>query len=277
MSATGTEHDSAHLRAALELAERGRGRVSPNPLVGAVLVRDGEVIGEGHPRRARRAARRARRARRRPRPRRGPRRRDPLRDARALRPRGPPASLHRGDPRGRDRPRRLRVRGPDREGLGPRPRDAPRRRRRGRARERRRGRAGPAAEPALPQARPHRPAARHLQGRDDPGRPGRRPRRRLALDLLGREPRARPPLALGVRRDRGRHRHRARRRPAADRPERGDRRRPPADPRRVRLAGPAAARLRPGRLGRRGAADRRLRARGADRSRATRWSPPAPR
>jgi diaminohydroxyphosphoribosylaminopyrimidine deaminase/5-amino-6-(5-phosphoribosylamino)uracil reductase len=32
---------------ALELAERGRGRVSPNPLVGAVVVRDGEVIGEG--------------------------------------------------------------------------------------------------------------------------------------------------------------------------------------------------------------------------------------
>jgi len=35
------------LRRALELAEGGRGRVSPNPLVGAVLVRDGEAIGEG--------------------------------------------------------------------------------------------------------------------------------------------------------------------------------------------------------------------------------------
>ncbi len=42
---TGT--DKAHLRRALELAEGGRGRVSPNPLVGAVVVRDGEVIGEG--------------------------------------------------------------------------------------------------------------------------------------------------------------------------------------------------------------------------------------
>jgi diaminohydroxyphosphoribosylaminopyrimidine deaminase/5-amino-6-(5-phosphoribosylamino)uracil reductase len=42
-----TAADSAHLRRALELAERGRGRVSPNPLVGAVVVRDGEVIGEG--------------------------------------------------------------------------------------------------------------------------------------------------------------------------------------------------------------------------------------
>jgi len=42
-----TATDQAHLRRALELAERGRGRVSPNPLVGAVIVRDGEVIGEG--------------------------------------------------------------------------------------------------------------------------------------------------------------------------------------------------------------------------------------
>jgi diaminohydroxyphosphoribosylaminopyrimidine deaminase/5-amino-6-(5-phosphoribosylamino)uracil reductase len=39
--------DQAHLQRALELAEGGRGRVSPNPLVGAVVVRDGEVIGEG--------------------------------------------------------------------------------------------------------------------------------------------------------------------------------------------------------------------------------------
>ena len=32
---------------ALELAERGRGTTYPNPLVGAVVVRDGEVVGEG--------------------------------------------------------------------------------------------------------------------------------------------------------------------------------------------------------------------------------------
>lgn len=43
-----TDQDRLHLRRALELAERGRGRVSPNPLVGAVLVRAGELIGEGH-------------------------------------------------------------------------------------------------------------------------------------------------------------------------------------------------------------------------------------
>ena len=42
-----TEQDRLHLTRALELAEGGRGRVSPNPLVGAVLVRDGDVIGEG--------------------------------------------------------------------------------------------------------------------------------------------------------------------------------------------------------------------------------------
>jgi len=42
-----TDEDRVHLLRALELAELGRGRVSPNPVVGAVLVRDGEVVGEG--------------------------------------------------------------------------------------------------------------------------------------------------------------------------------------------------------------------------------------
>jgi diaminohydroxyphosphoribosylaminopyrimidine deaminase / 5-amino-6-(5-phosphoribosylamino)uracil reductase len=42
---TGTDRE--HLKRALELAEGGRGRVSPNPLVGAVIVKDGEVVGEG--------------------------------------------------------------------------------------------------------------------------------------------------------------------------------------------------------------------------------------
>jgi diaminohydroxyphosphoribosylaminopyrimidine deaminase/5-amino-6-(5-phosphoribosylamino)uracil reductase len=35
------------MRRALELAERGRGAVEPNPLVGAVVVRDGQLVGEG--------------------------------------------------------------------------------------------------------------------------------------------------------------------------------------------------------------------------------------
>src|SRR5215212_450980 len=39
--------DQTHLARAIELAESGRGRVSPNPMVGAVVVKDGEVIGEG--------------------------------------------------------------------------------------------------------------------------------------------------------------------------------------------------------------------------------------
>ncbi len=42
-----TDIERIHLRRALELAEGGRGRVSPNPLVGAVIVRDGAIIGEG--------------------------------------------------------------------------------------------------------------------------------------------------------------------------------------------------------------------------------------
>jgi diaminohydroxyphosphoribosylaminopyrimidine deaminase/5-amino-6-(5-phosphoribosylamino)uracil reductase len=36
-----------HMRRCFELARQGLGRVSPNPLVGAVLVKDGRVIGEG--------------------------------------------------------------------------------------------------------------------------------------------------------------------------------------------------------------------------------------
>src|SRR6266487_7211593 len=39
--------DYAHLSRAIDIAEGGRGRVSPNPLVGAVVVRDGQVLGEG--------------------------------------------------------------------------------------------------------------------------------------------------------------------------------------------------------------------------------------
>jgi diaminohydroxyphosphoribosylaminopyrimidine deaminase/5-amino-6-(5-phosphoribosylamino)uracil reductase len=38
---------SAYLERALELAERGRGTTRPNPVVGALVVADGEVVGEG--------------------------------------------------------------------------------------------------------------------------------------------------------------------------------------------------------------------------------------
>lgn len=43
-----TAADRAQMARALELAERGWGRVHPNPLVGAVVVRDGAVVGEGY-------------------------------------------------------------------------------------------------------------------------------------------------------------------------------------------------------------------------------------
>jgi diaminohydroxyphosphoribosylaminopyrimidine deaminase / 5-amino-6-(5-phosphoribosylamino)uracil reductase len=45
--APATDIDRRHLARAIELAEQGRGSVSPNPLVGAVIGRDGDVIGEG--------------------------------------------------------------------------------------------------------------------------------------------------------------------------------------------------------------------------------------
>jgi len=37
----------AFLREAMELARNGKGQTSPNPMVGAVLVRDGDVVGRG--------------------------------------------------------------------------------------------------------------------------------------------------------------------------------------------------------------------------------------
>jgi diaminohydroxyphosphoribosylaminopyrimidine deaminase/5-amino-6-(5-phosphoribosylamino)uracil reductase len=42
-----TDTDHRHLARAIELAEQGRGRVSPNPMVGAVIARDEESLGEG--------------------------------------------------------------------------------------------------------------------------------------------------------------------------------------------------------------------------------------
>jgi diaminohydroxyphosphoribosylaminopyrimidine deaminase/5-amino-6-(5-phosphoribosylamino)uracil reductase len=45
--ATLLQTDLAHLARAIELAERGRGRTTPNPLVGAVVVKDERVVGEG--------------------------------------------------------------------------------------------------------------------------------------------------------------------------------------------------------------------------------------
>jgi len=47
MSEPWSAMDVGWMRRALDLAGRGRGAVEPNPMVGAVIVRDGEVVGEG--------------------------------------------------------------------------------------------------------------------------------------------------------------------------------------------------------------------------------------
>jgi diaminohydroxyphosphoribosylaminopyrimidine deaminase / 5-amino-6-(5-phosphoribosylamino)uracil reductase len=44
---TDADRDEAHMARAIVLAERGRGTTAPNPMVGCVVVRDGEVVGEG--------------------------------------------------------------------------------------------------------------------------------------------------------------------------------------------------------------------------------------
>src|SRR3990167_2369586 len=40
--------DEKYIALALELAEKGRGKVAPNPMAGAVLVKDGEIVGKGY-------------------------------------------------------------------------------------------------------------------------------------------------------------------------------------------------------------------------------------
>ena len=42
------EKEKAYMQRALELAEKGRGWTNPNPMVGAVIVKDGRIIGEGY-------------------------------------------------------------------------------------------------------------------------------------------------------------------------------------------------------------------------------------
>ncbi|MCH8837561.1 MAG: hypothetical protein IIA60_07125, partial [Candidatus Marinimicrobia bacterium] len=47
VSDKGQDIDGQYMRRALELAGRPATRVSPDPRVGCLLVRDGEVVGEG--------------------------------------------------------------------------------------------------------------------------------------------------------------------------------------------------------------------------------------
>ncbi|MBW4505933.1 MAG: bifunctional diaminohydroxyphosphoribosylaminopyrimidine deaminase/5-amino-6-(5-phosphoribosylamino)uracil reductase RibD [Scytonematopsis contorta HA4267-MV1] len=47
----GTDFDREMMQRCLELARKALGRTSPNPMVGAVVVKNGEIVGEGfHPR-----------------------------------------------------------------------------------------------------------------------------------------------------------------------------------------------------------------------------------
>ena len=39
--------DEFYMRRAIELAKKGRGWTNPNPMVGAVIVKNGSIIGEG--------------------------------------------------------------------------------------------------------------------------------------------------------------------------------------------------------------------------------------
>lgn len=49
-SEVGTPFDRAMMQRCIQLARRALGRTTPNPLVGSVIVRDGEIVGEGfHP------------------------------------------------------------------------------------------------------------------------------------------------------------------------------------------------------------------------------------
>lgn len=51
-SAIGTPFDQAMMQRCLQLARQGMGKTSPNPLVGAVVVQKGKIVGEGyHPER----------------------------------------------------------------------------------------------------------------------------------------------------------------------------------------------------------------------------------
>lgn len=48
---TFTQQEKAYMKQALELAEQSEGFVEPNPMVGALVVRDGKVVGRGYHRR----------------------------------------------------------------------------------------------------------------------------------------------------------------------------------------------------------------------------------
>ena len=40
--------DAEYMRRAISLAEKGRGWTNPNPLVGCVIVKNGEIVAQGY-------------------------------------------------------------------------------------------------------------------------------------------------------------------------------------------------------------------------------------
>ena len=161
--------DEDYMRMALELAARGRGTTSPNPMVGAVVVADGAVVGSGYHRFAGgphaevyaidAAGARARAG-------------HPLRLARTLHPYRTHPALHPQDPGGRNPAGGRRYARPEpprgRRGRGAAPGGG-----RGHARGVR-GR-GRGAERGLHHPHPHRPAVRDRQVRRHAGRAHRDP------------------------------------------------------------------------------------------------------
>ena len=209
-----TDADRAHLARCLELAERGRRTAAPNPVVGAVVVRDGRVIGEGWHERPGRPSCRDRRAPRR----RRRRRRHRLHEPGAVQPPRAHAPVRRcAHRRGREPGRRGDDR-PHRQGRRRRRRPPARRRSRRRHRRRRCGAPRPGARtrggsPSRSCGRPHvtYKAAVSADGRTAAAGDGPRWISSEESRALVHEMRA-----PGGRCD-GRERHRDRRRPAPDR------------------------------------------------------------
>ncbi len=115
-----------------------------------------------------------------------PERRDAVRVAGAVLPRGQDAAVHRGDRAVRDQARGGRLGRSDREGLGAGFGDTARRGRGGGARRRRAGNERAALEPGLSQARARRAPVGSVQVRDDPRRQGRDPHRATRSGSAGR-------------------------------------------------------------------------------------------
>ena len=47
-----TKEDRKYMEIAIKLAGRGRGDTNPNPMVGAIIVKDGKIISSGYHRQA---------------------------------------------------------------------------------------------------------------------------------------------------------------------------------------------------------------------------------